>query len=61
MRFDVLTLFPEMMESIFSASILGRARTAGLLDVHCVDIRDFTKDKHRKVDDTPYESQFRKD
>ena len=54
MRFDVLTLFPEMMESIFSASILGRARTAGLLDVHCVDIRDFTKDKHRKVDDTPY-------
>ena len=41
MRFDVLTLFPEMMESIFSASILGRARAAGLLDVHCVDIRDF--------------------
>lgn len=54
MRFDVLTLFPDLMEAIFSASILGRARKAGYLDIHCTDIRDFTTDKHRKVDDTPY-------
>lgn len=58
MRFDVLTLFPDMMESIFSASILGRARGAGLIDVRCHDIRDYTKDKHRKVDDTPYGGGF---
>lgn len=54
MRFDVLTLFPEMMESIFSSSVLGRARNAGLVDIRCTDIRDYTKNKHRKVDDTPY-------
>lgn len=54
MRFDVLTLFPEMMEAIFSSSIVGRARSAGLLDIRCTDIRDYTKDKHRRVDDTPY-------
>ena len=54
MRFDVLTLFPEMMEAIFSSSIIGRARSAGILDIHCTDIRDYTKDKHRRVDDTPY-------
>ena len=54
MRFDVLTLFPEMMEGIFSSSIIGRARDAGILDIHCTNIRDFTKDKHRRVDDTPY-------
>lgn len=54
MRFDVLTLFPDMMEAIFSSSIIGRARNAGLLDIRCTDIRDFTKDKHRRVDDTPY-------
>ena len=54
MRFDVLTLFPDMMEAIFSTSILGRARSAGLVDIFCTDIRDYTHDKHRKVDDTPY-------
>lgn len=54
MRFDVLTLFPDMMESIFSSSILGRARAAGCVDIRCTDIRDYTKDKHRRVDDTPY-------
>ena len=54
MRFDVLTLFPEMMEAIFSSSIVGRARNAGLVDIRCTDIRDYTKDKHRRVDDTPY-------
>lgn len=54
MRFDILTLFPEMMEAIFSSSILGRARSAGIVDIRCTDIRDYTKDKHRRVDDTPY-------
>lgn len=54
MRFDVLTLFPEMMEGIFSSSIIGRARSAGIVDIRCTDIRDYTKDKHRRVDDTPY-------
>lgn len=54
MRFDVLTLFPEMMEAIFSSSIVGRARNAGLVDIRCTDIRAYTKDKHRRVDDTPY-------
>ena len=54
MRFDVLTLFPEMMEAIFSSSIIGRARSAGIVDIRCTDIRDYTKDKHRRVDDTPY-------
>lgn len=54
MRFDVLTLFPELMEAIFSSSIVGRARSAGILDIRCTDIRDYTADKHRRVDDTPY-------
>ena len=54
MRFDVLTLFPELMEAIFSSSIVGRARSAGILDIRCTDIRAYTADKHRRVDDTPY-------
>lgn len=58
MRFDVLTLFPDMMESIFSSSVIGRARSAGLVDICCTNIRDYTKNKHRKVDDTPYGGGF---
>ena len=54
MRFDVLTLFPELMETIFSSSIVGRARSAGILDIRCTDIRAYTAYKHRRVDDTPY-------
>ncbi len=54
MRIDVLTLFPEMFESPLSASILGRAREAGLVDIHLTDIRDFSSDNYRKVDDKPY-------
>jgi len=54
MRFEVLTLFPEMLNSVFDTSIIGRARQAGLISVACTDIRSFTKDKHRRVDDTPY-------
>lgn len=54
MRFDVLTLFPEALEAVLGSSIIGRARDAGLLELHFTDIRGYTRDKHRKVDDTPY-------
>ena len=54
MNFEVLTLFPHSLEPIFEASILGRASAKGVISVNCTDIRDYTKDKHRKVDDAPY-------
>ena len=54
MRFDVMTLFPEMVERTLGESIIGRAQTAGIIEVKCHNIRDFSKDKHRKTDDTPY-------
>ena len=53
MKFDVLTLFPEMFDSLKS-SILGRAQENNLIDINLINIRDFSKDKHKKVDDTPY-------
>lgn len=46
--------FPDMCETVLSESIIGRARRAGKLDIHCRNIRDYTLDKHRRVDDTPY-------
>lgn len=54
MRFDVLTLFPEMIDSHCSYSILKRAVESGVIEVNTINPRDFTLDKHRKVDDTPY-------
>lgn len=54
MRFTVITIFPEMFESVLDAGILGRARDAGKLVVDFVNPRDFTSDRHRTVDDTPY-------
>lgn len=54
MRFDIATLFPKMCEAVLSESIIGRARTAGFLEVNCWNIRDYTLDKHRRVDDSPY-------
>ena len=54
MRIDVATLFQEMCEAVLSESILGRARKKGCLDVNCWNIRDYTLDKHRRVDDVPY-------
>ena len=54
MRIDIATLFPEMCEAVLCESIIGRAREAGLLEVYCHNIRDYTQDKHRRVDDTPY-------
>ena len=53
MKFDVLTLFPEMFEPL-RQSIIGRAEEKGLIDINLINIRDFSKDKHKKVDDTPY-------
>lgn len=54
MRIDVATLFPDMCETVLSESIIGRARKAGKIEMHCHQIRDYTQDKHRRVDDTPY-------
>lgn len=54
MQIDVLTLFPNMFETIMSESMMWKARENNLLDFHAHDIRDYTQDKHRKVDDTPY-------
>ena len=54
MRIDIATLFPEMCESILSESIVGRARKKGALEIYCHQIRDYTNDKHRRVDDIPY-------
>ena len=53
MQFDVLTLFPEMFK-ILNESIIGRAKEKGLINVNLINIRDFSKNKHKKVDDTPY-------
>ena len=53
MRIDVLTLFPEMFSAL-DHSILGRATRKGLLDINVVNIRDFSKDKHKKCDDYPF-------
>lgn len=53
MKFDVLTLFPEMFSPL-KQSILGKAEEKGLIDINLINIRDFSKDKHKKVDDTPY-------
>ena len=54
MNFYVMTLFPEMIEKGVQSSILGRAGQNGLLSVETVNIRDYTEDKHKKVDDYPY-------
>ena len=54
MRFDVLTLFPEMMESVLGESIIGRAKEKGLIELNFVQIRDFAHNKHKQVDDYPY-------
>ncbi len=53
MKFDILTLFPEMFEPI-KQSIIGRATKENKIEINLENIRDFSKDKHKKVDDTPY-------
>jgi tRNA (guanine37-N1)-methyltransferase len=54
MRFEILTIFPEALSGFFSAGILGQAQANGLLEVRLHDLRDFTDDTHRTVDDRPY-------
>lgn len=49
-----MTLFPDMVRSVLDESIIGRAQSGGLVEICCHNIRDFSKDKHRKTDDTPY-------
>ncbi len=53
MKFDILTLFPEIFKPLYE-SIIGKAIKKGIIDINIIDIRDFSKDKHKKVDDTPY-------
>lgn len=53
MKFDVLTLFPEMFEPV-KQSIIGKAVEKKIIEINLIDIRNFSKDKHKKVDDTPY-------
>ena len=54
MRIDVFTVLPQLLEPVLSGSLLGRARAAGLVDVRVRDVRHYTTDRHRSVDDTPF-------
>lgn len=54
MTFDIMTLFPELVEYVLGESVIGRAQKSGAITVECHNIRDYSEDKHRRVDDTPY-------
>jgi tRNA (guanine37-N1)-methyltransferase len=54
MRIDVITLFPELVEQVTASGVVGRAAQQGLLQLHCWNPREYTKDRHRTVDDRPY-------
>ena len=54
MKIDILTLFPEMFENIFSSSIIKRAQDEQKVVINTINFRDYSKDPHHKVDDTPY-------
>lgn len=54
MRFDILTIFPESLQGFFSTGVLGQAKERGLLEIYLHDLRGFTDDPHRTVDDRPY-------
>jgi tRNA (guanine37-N1)-methyltransferase len=54
LRFDVVSLFPEVFEPVFRAGVVGRAIARGLLELHAHDLREHTHDRHRQVDDVPY-------
>ena len=54
MRFDIITIFPQILDSYFSESLLKKAQDKGLISIQTQNLRDFTDDKHRKVDDSPY-------
>ena len=54
MRINIATLFPEMCDAVINTSIIGRAKNAGKVEIKTFNIRDYTLNKHRNVDDTPY-------
>jgi tRNA (guanine37-N1)-methyltransferase len=54
MRFDVVTIFPAMFAHVFEAGVVGRAREAGRIHLHAHDLREYTHDRHRQVDDMPF-------
>ncbi len=54
MRFDIMTLFPDLVNTVLGESVIGRAQKSGAISVAAHNIRDYSKDKHRRVDDTPY-------
>ncbi len=54
MRFDIMTLFPELVTTVLGESIIGRAQKSGAVSIRAHNIRDYSEDKHRRVDDTPY-------
>jgi len=54
MRFDIITIFPQIFDSYFSESILGRAQKNGLIEIKTHNLRDWTEDNHKSVDDSPY-------
>ena len=54
MQCDILTLFPDMVEAVLSASILARAREKGLVDIRAVNLRDYAEGRHKVADDYPY-------
>ena len=54
MRFDIMTLFPDLVNTVLGESIIGRAQKSGAIEVHTHQIRDYSEDKYRRVDDTPY-------
>lgn len=54
LRIDVITVLPEMLKAFFDTSILGRAQKKGLVEIHLHNLRDYTQDKHKRVDDYPY-------
>ena len=53
-RFDIMTLFPDLVSAVLGESILGRAQKSGAIEVHTHNIREYSEDKHHRVDDTPY-------
>jgi len=54
MIFDIMTLFPDLVNTVLGESIIGRAQKNGFIEIECHNIRDYSEDKHRRVDDTPY-------
>ncbi|MBE6667011.1 MAG: tRNA (guanosine(37)-N1)-methyltransferase TrmD [Ruminococcaceae bacterium] len=54
MKFDIMTLFPDLVEYVLGESVIGRAQKAGFIEISTHNIRDYSEDKHRRVDDTPY-------